>query len=144
LGSSKDDAEEIKRHAFFKDVDFDDVMNKRIPPPYFPTIVRIIAILLSDCFTVVVQNGSADTSNFDEEFTKEQPTLTPVHGTLSSRDQAQFNGFSWVSSGAVILLRRLICYARVRWLHGQICNSVISLVSSQRLFVYYLLRPTCT
>jgi len=39
LGSSKADAEEIKRHPFFKDVNFDDVFNKRIPPPYFPTIV---------------------------------------------------------------------------------------------------------
>lgn len=83
LGSGKSDAEEIKRHPFFKDVSFDDVLNKRIPPPYFPTI-----------------NGSADTSNFDEEFTKEQPTLTPVHGQLSSRDQAEFNGFSWVASWA--------------------------------------------
>jgi len=83
LGSGKADAEEIKKHPFFKDVNFDDVMNKRIPPPYFPTI-----------------NGSADTSNFDEEFTKEQPTLTPVHGQLSSRDQAEFNGFSWVANWA--------------------------------------------
>ncbi|KAH8104491.1 hypothetical protein BXZ70DRAFT_1047582 [Cristinia sonorae] len=79
LGSGESDAEEIKRHPFFKDVNFDDVLHKRIPPPYFPTI-----------------NGSADTSNFDEEFTREQPTLTPVHGQLSSRDQAEFNGFSWV------------------------------------------------
>ncbi|KAI0720534.1 hypothetical protein C8T65DRAFT_633358 [Cerioporus squamosus] len=85
LGSGKADAEEIKRHPFFKDVNFDDVLNKRIPPPYFPTI-----------------NGTADTSNFDEEFTKEQPTLTPVHTQLSSRDQAEFNGFSWVASWADI------------------------------------------
>ncbi|KZT11990.1 protein kinase C [Laetiporus sulphureus 93-53] len=83
LGSGKGDAEEIKRHPFFKDVNFDDVMNKRIPPPYFPTV-----------------NGTADTSNFDEEFTREQPTLTPVHTQLSSRDQAEFNGFSWVASWA--------------------------------------------
>jgi hypothetical protein len=41
LGSGKADAEEIKRHPFFKDVSFDDVMNKRIPPPYFPTIVSL-------------------------------------------------------------------------------------------------------
>ena len=40
LGSGKEDADEIKRHPFFKDVSFDDVLNKRIPPPYFPTIVR--------------------------------------------------------------------------------------------------------
>ncbi|PCH40156.1 protein kinase C [Wolfiporia cocos MD-104 SS10] len=83
LGSGKGDAEEIKRHPFFKDVNFDDVLNKRIPPPYFPTV-----------------NGTADTSNFDEEFTREQPTLTPVHTQLSSRDQAEFNGFSWVASWA--------------------------------------------
>ena len=50
----------------------------------------------------LAQNGSADTSNFDEEFTKEQPTLTPVHTQLSSRDQAEFNGFSWVASWADI------------------------------------------
>jgi len=83
LGSGKGDAEEIKRHPFFKDVSFDDVLNKRVPPPYFPTI-----------------NGSADTSNFDEEFTKEQPTLTPVHGQLTARDQAEFKGFSWVAPWA--------------------------------------------
>ncbi|KAK7469411.1 Serine/threonine kinase [Stygiomarasmius scandens] len=85
LGSTKEDAEEIKRQPFFKDVNWDDVLNKRIPPPYFPTI-----------------NGSADTSNFDEEFTREQPTLTPVHGQLSARDQSEFNGFSYVASWADI------------------------------------------
>jgi hypothetical protein len=42
LGSGKADAEEIKRHPFFKDVSFDDVLNKRIPPPYFPTIVSLM------------------------------------------------------------------------------------------------------
>lgn len=42
------------------------------------------------------KSGLADTSNFDEEFTREKPTLTPVHGQLTSRDQAEFNGFSWV------------------------------------------------
>ncbi|KAK1225409.1 Serine/threonine kinase [Marasmius sp. AFHP31] len=83
LGSTKEDAEEIKRQPFFKDVNWDDVLHKRIPPPYFPTI-----------------NGSADTSNFDEEFTREQPTLTPVHGQLSARDQSEFNGFSYVASWA--------------------------------------------
>ena len=51
-----------------------------------------------------VQNGNADTSNFDEEFTREQPTLTPVHGQLSTRDQAEFNGFSWVGIFLDILM----------------------------------------
>lgn len=38
LGASEADAEDIKRHPFFRDVNFDDVYHKRIPPPYFPTI----------------------------------------------------------------------------------------------------------
>ncbi|EKM79321.1 hypothetical protein AGABI1DRAFT_100325 [Agaricus bisporus var. burnettii JB137-S8] len=83
LGSGKDDADEIKRQPFFKDVSFEDIFHKRIPPPYFPKI-----------------SGLADTSNFDEEFTREKPTLTPVHGQLTSRDQAEFNGFSWVADWA--------------------------------------------
>ncbi|KAG2115097.1 kinase-like domain-containing protein [Suillus discolor] len=42
LGSGKADAKEIrvKRHPFFKDVSFDDVLNKHIPPLYFSTIVN--------------------------------------------------------------------------------------------------------
>ena len=30
---SKGDAEEIKKHPYFKDVNWDDVYNKKIPPP---------------------------------------------------------------------------------------------------------------
>lgn len=101
LGSGKADAEEIKRHPFFKDVSFDDVLNKRIPPPYFPTIVSSTLQLQEMILIFFWQNGSADTSNFDEEFTKEQPTLTPVHGQLSSRDQQEFTGFSWVSAALI-------------------------------------------
>lgn len=44
LGSGKADAEEIKAHPFFKDVNWDDVVNKRIPPPYCPTIVSVLLI----------------------------------------------------------------------------------------------------
>ncbi|KZP01332.1 hypothetical protein CALVIDRAFT_532947 [Calocera viscosa TUFC12733] len=83
LGSGANDAEDIKKHPFFKDVSWDDVFQKRIPPPYYPTIT-----------------SAHDTSNFDQEFTREQPTLTPVHGQLSSRDQQEFQGFSWVAPWA--------------------------------------------
>jgi protein-serine/threonine kinase len=33
LGSGSKDAQEIKEHSFFKDVNWDDVINKRIPVP---------------------------------------------------------------------------------------------------------------
>ncbi|KAK6905806.1 AGC/PKC protein kinase [Kwoniella mangroviensis CBS 10435] len=83
LGAGEADADDIKRHLFFKDVNFDDVYHKRIPPPYFPTI-----------------GNATDTSNFDQEFTREQPTLTPVHTQLSAQDQQEFAGFSWIAPWA--------------------------------------------
>ncbi|KAG8817764.1 Serine/threonine kinase [Serendipita sp. 401] len=83
LGSGPEDAVEIKRHPWFRDVNWDDVFNKRIPPPYFPQI-----------------KAPGDVSNFDTEFTREQPTLTPVHGQLTAKDQMEFNGFSWVANWA--------------------------------------------
>jgi hypothetical protein len=39
LGAGEADAEDIKKHMFFRDVNFDDVYHKRIPPMYFPQIV---------------------------------------------------------------------------------------------------------
>jgi len=83
LGSGPNDAEDIKKHPFFKEISWDDVMHKRIPPPYYPQI-----------------SSAHDTSNFDQEFTREQPTLTPVHGQLSARAQNEFQGFSWIAPWA--------------------------------------------
>ncbi|KEI42706.1 uncharacterized protein L969DRAFT_97980 [Mixia osmundae IAM 14324] len=70
LGGGPEDGAEVRRHTFFKDVNWDDVYHKRIPPPFFPKI------------------GSAtDTSNFDSEFTN----------TLSAADQKEFASFSCMS-----------------------------------------------
>ncbi|KAF8319044.1 kinase-like protein [Clavulina sp. PMI_390] len=101
LGSGQNDAEDIKAHPFFKDTNFDDVFHKRIPPPYYPQI-----------------SNSTDVSNFDSEFTREQPTLTPVHGQLSLADQNQFVGFSWVRPYFILVSFPLPWYgpADQRWL----------------------------
>jgi len=80
LGSGPTDAAEIKAHPFFRDVNWDDVYSKRVPPPFCPTL-----------------NNPSDTSWFDIEFTSEKPTLTPVHTVLSSQDQAEFRNFSWTA-----------------------------------------------
>jgi serine/threonine protein kinase len=68
LGSGPTDAQEIMSHAFFRNINWDDVYQKRIPPPFMPTI-----------------SSATDTSNFDQEFTSVTPVLTPVQsGKLSS------------------------------------------------------------
>ena len=48
-----------------------------------------------------VQSSPTDTSNFDEEFTREVPVLTPVHSQLNTDAQEEFKGFSYVSDWVV-------------------------------------------
>ncbi|PYI26363.1 hypothetical protein BP00DRAFT_67450 [Aspergillus indologenus CBS 114.80] len=38
LGSGPTDAQEVMSHAFFRNVNWDDIYHKRVPPPFMPTI----------------------------------------------------------------------------------------------------------
>ncbi|KAK6205504.1 elongation factor 2 [Scheffersomyces amazonensis] len=85
LGGSERDAQEIKEHEYFSDVNFDDVLHMRIPVPFVPEL-----------------NSEHDYSNFDKEFTSETPRLTPVDNVLSAEVQEQFRGFSHIADNATI------------------------------------------
>lgn len=61
LGSGPTDAQEIMSHAFFRNINWDDFRDKKVPPPFQPQI-----------------KNPTDTSNFDSEFTSVTPVLTPV------------------------------------------------------------------
>jgi len=65
LGSGSTDALEVMAHPYFSEINFDDLYQKRVPPPFIPTL-----------------QSATDTSNFDGEFTSEPPVLTPVHSGL--------------------------------------------------------------
>lgn len=83
LGSGPTDAEEIKAHAYFRNVNFDDVYHKRIRPPFLPKVT-----------------SKTDVSNFDTEFTSETPGETPTDYRLDKVEQDLFKGFSYVSPWA--------------------------------------------
>ncbi|KAK5136619.1 Serine/threonine kinase [Meristemomyces frigidus] len=78
LGSGVTDAQEIMSHAFFRNVNWEEIYYKRVQPPFVPTL-----------------KGRADTSNFDTEFTSVTPVLTPVQSVLSQAMQEEFRGFSY-------------------------------------------------
>ncbi|CAM0143257.1 unnamed protein product [Umbelopsis sp. WA50703] len=84
LGSGPNDAQDIKQHAFFRGVNWDDMLAKRVPPPFYPSI-----------------NGRTDTSNFDEEFTREKPQMTPISSTLNRGEQQEFGNFSYVADWVI-------------------------------------------
>merc|ERR1712113_411611 len=79
LGSSKNDASEIKEHVFYKGLDFVKLLKKEIKPPYKPKVEEI-----------------EDTSYIEEEFTSEIAQDTPVIKTgsmLAAKDA--FVGFTY-------------------------------------------------
>ncbi|XP_056265159.1 serine/threonine-protein kinase N1 isoform X2 [Pseudoliparis swirei] len=82
LGSGEKDAEEVKKQPFFRNVDWEALLQRKAPPPFIPSIV-----------------GKEDVSNFDEEFTTEAPALTPPRErrVLSRKDQDGFRDFDYVS-----------------------------------------------
>ncbi|ORX57055.1 hypothetical protein DM01DRAFT_1334610 [Hesseltinella vesiculosa] len=84
LGSGKGDGQEVRQHPFFASVHWDDLLAKKVTPPFLPSVV-----------------SRADTSNFDEEFTREIPILTPVNAMLSDAEQQEFADFSFVADWAI-------------------------------------------
>uniref|UniRef100_A0A8C8EXI9 protein kinase C n=1 Tax=Oncorhynchus tshawytscha TaxID=74940 RepID=A0A8C8EXI9_ONCTS len=82
LGSGEKDADDVKKQSFFRGVDWEALLQRRLPPPFVPNI-----------------RGREDVSNFDEEFTAETPALTPPRErrTLSRKDQDCFKDFDYVS-----------------------------------------------
>jgi len=42
LGASQADAQEVKSHPYFKEVDWQAMLEKRVPVPYVPKFVSIL------------------------------------------------------------------------------------------------------
>eukprot|EP01136_Pigoraptor_vietnamica_P011344 Opistho-1_new@50113 len=81
LGGGKRDGEEIMEHPFFVPVDWAALMARKIEPPFQPRI----------------QNAT-DVSNFDTDFTNENPTLTPSEPSQlrKSNEPVKFENFTFV------------------------------------------------
>ncbi|XP_058124789.1 serine/threonine-protein kinase N isoform X2 [Anopheles coustani] len=83
LGSSERDAEDVKRQAFFRNIGWDDLLLRKVKPPFVPTI-----------------RSPEDVSNFDEEFTSEKPALTPPKDPriLTENEQTYFKDFTYMAA----------------------------------------------
>ncbi len=82
MGGGSRDAFEVMEHPFFLGINWDDVYNKKLRPPFKPEI-----------------KSEADTANFDPEFTTETPRLTPPSQDASELsadvDKPMFGEFSF-------------------------------------------------
>jgi serum/glucocorticoid-regulated kinase 2 len=82
---SVDDVEDIKNHAFFADVNWDDMLAMKINPAYTPVVKG------GD-----TGNTKEDTSNFDSTFTNEPvvDSVVPDSG-IPMNDASAFGGFTF-------------------------------------------------
>ena len=72
--------EEIKAHPFFQGFDFEALLNKKMEPPFIPTL-----------------HGKLDVGNFDEEFTSEEIATSVIpekNLEFIKRNQDQFDEFN--------------------------------------------------
>uniref|UniRef100_A0A8D3B773 non-specific serine/threonine protein kinase n=1 Tax=Scophthalmus maximus TaxID=52904 RepID=A0A8D3B773_SCOMX len=89
LGGGPDDAKEIMRHSYFSGVDWQDVYDKKLVPPFKPQVT-----------------SETDTRYFDEEFTAQTITVTPPEkfdedgmDCLDNERRPHFPQFSYSASG---------------------------------------------
>ncbi|KRX73826.1 Protein kinase C-like 1 [Trichinella sp. T6] len=72
----------IRSITFFRSIDWKKIQQRQVVPPFKPTV-----------------KSAADVSNFDDDFTSEQSTLTPLDSQLlESIDQEQFMNFTYITS----------------------------------------------
>jgi RAC serine/threonine-protein kinase len=86
LGSGPSDAADIQRNDFFASINWDELMQGGVTPPWRPNI-----------------DGILDTSQFDKEFTN-MPVYSPhsmqkVHGFGATPNDSHFEGFTFPSRG---------------------------------------------
>uniref|UniRef100_A0A4W4ER08 non-specific serine/threonine protein kinase n=1 Tax=Electrophorus electricus TaxID=8005 RepID=A0A4W4ER08_ELEEL len=86
LGGSPDDAKEVMAHKFFSSVNWQDVLQKKLIPPFKPQVT-----------------SETDTRYFDEEFTLQTITVTPPdqYDSLDAEDsdtRTHFPQFSYSAS----------------------------------------------
>ena len=89
LGAGADDALPIKRHSFFRHVNWDDVLAQRLEPPIKP-------VLTSD----------EDVSQFDTKFTKQTPIDSPDDSMLSESANNVFLGFTYIAPSVLEEMQR--------------------------------------
>uniref|UniRef100_K7EHK0 non-specific serine/threonine protein kinase n=1 Tax=Ornithorhynchus anatinus TaxID=9258 RepID=K7EHK0_ORNAN len=87
LGGGPDDAKEIMQHKFFAGIEWQDVYEKKLVPPFKPQVT-----------------SETDTRYFDEEFTAQMITITPPDQDdnmecVDNERRPHFPQFSYSASG---------------------------------------------
>ncbi|KAF9971474.1 hypothetical protein BGZ73_005592 [Actinomortierella ambigua] len=85
LGYGSNGARAVKRHPYFKGIDWHKALQRRLPCPYVPELT-----------------SEEDLRNFDDTFLTMTPRLSPGNHTLSNSIQNCFQGYSYTMASSVL------------------------------------------
>ncbi|XP_061658764.1 ribosomal protein S6 kinase beta-1 isoform X1 [Syngnathoides biaculeatus] len=80
LGAGPTDAAEIQAHPFFRHTNWEELLARRVEPPFKPLL-----------------QSADDVSQFDSKFTSQPPVDSPDDSTLSESANEVFLGFTYVA-----------------------------------------------
>jgi len=96
LGGGDKDVEEIKKHYFFKTLNWDSVYKRQLTPPFIPKL-----------------SGQDDVSLFDKDIVSEPCLISPT-ATTDETNCFWFENFSYVSPQIYLELAEQTSYSRQR------------------------------
>ena len=81
------DFNELRDHEFFADINWNDLVEKRTPPPWIPDL-----------------ESRTDLRHIDPEFTREQVPASLGHSLVANSyiNSTDFNGFTYVNQSNLI------------------------------------------
>ncbi|KAF9159779.1 hypothetical protein DFQ26_006185 [Actinomortierella ambigua] len=85
LGYGSNGARVVKRHPYFKGIDWHQALQRRLPCPYVPELT-----------------SEEDLRNFDDIFLTMTPQLSPGNHTLSNSIQNCFQGYSYTMASSAL------------------------------------------
>uniref|UniRef100_A0A3P8VSG5 Ribosomal protein S6 kinase n=1 Tax=Cynoglossus semilaevis TaxID=244447 RepID=A0A3P8VSG5_CYNSE len=80
LGAGPGDAAEVQTHPFFRQINWDDLLARKVEPPFKPFL-----------------QSADDVSQFDSKFTSQTPVDSPDDSALSESANQIFLGFTYVA-----------------------------------------------
>uniref|UniRef100_A0A8C8RKZ4 Ribosomal protein S6 kinase n=1 Tax=Pelusios castaneus TaxID=367368 RepID=A0A8C8RKZ4_9SAUR len=80
LGAGSGDAGEVQAHPFFRHINWEELIARKVEPPFKPLL-----------------QSEEDVSQFDSKFTRQTPVDSPDDSTLSESANQVFLGFTYVA-----------------------------------------------
>ncbi|XP_061575097.1 ribosomal protein S6 kinase beta-1 isoform X2 [Cololabis saira] len=93
LGAGAGDATEVQAHPFFRQINWEELLARKVEPPFKPIL-----------------QSADDVSQFDSKFTSQTPVDSPDDSTLSESANQAFLGFTYVAPSVLDNIKEKFSY----------------------------------